>query len=39
MLTGLSLDVHYDTDRINSGNRKVVGPLSPLVDSCNSAAL
>ncbi|XP_058795130.1 hippocampus abundant transcript 1 protein isoform X2 [Phymastichus coffea] len=36
--SGLSLDVHYDTDRISSGRGKV-GPLSPLVDSCNSAAL
>ncbi|XP_016839630.1 hippocampus abundant transcript 1 protein isoform X2 [Nasonia vitripennis] len=35
---GLSLDVHYETDRISSGRGKV-GPLSPLVDNCNSAAL
>ncbi|XP_032451795.1 hippocampus abundant transcript 1 protein isoform X7 [Nasonia vitripennis] len=34
----LSLDVHYETDRISSGRGKV-GPLSPLVDNCNSAAL
>ncbi|XP_034944061.1 hippocampus abundant transcript 1 protein isoform X1 [Chelonus insularis] len=34
----LSLDVHYEQDRIGS-NRGKVGPLSPLVDNCNSAAL
>ncbi|XP_015190871.1 PREDICTED: hippocampus abundant transcript 1 protein isoform X2 [Polistes dominula] len=34
----LSLDVHYESDRMGSGRGKV-GPLSPLVDNCNSAAL
>ncbi|KAF7399014.1 hypothetical protein HZH66_006911 [Vespula vulgaris] len=34
----LSLDVHYEPDRMGSGRGKV-GPLSPLVDNCNSAAL
>ncbi|XP_012288882.1 hippocampus abundant transcript 1 protein isoform X1 [Orussus abietinus] len=34
----LSLDVHYETDRMVSGSRKV-GPLSPLVDNSNSATL
>ncbi|XP_023248000.1 hippocampus abundant transcript 1 protein isoform X4 [Copidosoma floridanum] len=33
----LSLDVHYETDRISSSRGKVA--LSPLVDNCNSAAL
>ncbi|KAK0168358.1 hypothetical protein PV327_002170 [Microctonus hyperodae] len=36
--SGLSLDVHYEPDRIGSGRGKV-GPLSPLVDNYNSAAL
>ncbi|XP_057330642.1 hippocampus abundant transcript 1 protein-like isoform X3 [Microplitis mediator] len=35
---GLSLDVHFEPERIVSGRSKV-GPLSPLVDNCNSAAL
>ncbi|XP_011301258.1 hippocampus abundant transcript 1 protein isoform X4 [Fopius arisanus] len=34
----LSLDVHYEPERLGSGRIKV-GPLSPLVDNCNSAAL
>ncbi|XP_029159041.1 hippocampus abundant transcript 1 protein isoform X2 [Nylanderia fulva] len=34
----LSLDVQYETDRTGSGRGKI-GPLSPLVDNCNSAAL
>ncbi|XP_033215670.1 hippocampus abundant transcript 1 protein isoform X2 [Belonocnema kinseyi] len=36
--SGLSLDVQYDTDRISSGRGKL-GPLSPLVDNSNTAAL
>ncbi|XP_076651515.1 hippocampus abundant transcript 1 protein isoform X2 [Halictus rubicundus] len=34
----LSLDVHYEADKLGSGKGKI-GPLSPLVDNCNSAAL
>ncbi|XP_048514584.1 hippocampus abundant transcript 1 protein isoform X2 [Athalia rosae] len=34
----LSLDVHYETERVGGGRGKV-GPLSPLVDNSNSAAL
>ncbi|XP_018316369.1 PREDICTED: hippocampus abundant transcript 1 protein-like isoform X6 [Trachymyrmex septentrionalis] len=34
----LSLDVQYEADRVGSGRGKI-GPLSPLVDNCNSAAL
>ncbi|XP_060824655.1 hippocampus abundant transcript 1 protein isoform X1 [Bombus pascuorum] len=34
----LSLDVHYEGDKLGSGKGKI-GPLSPLVDNCNSAAL
>ncbi|XP_076240599.1 hippocampus abundant transcript 1 protein isoform X1 [Calliopsis andreniformis] len=34
----LSLDVHYEPDKLGSGKGKI-GPLSPLVDNCNSAAL
>ncbi|XP_046743153.1 hippocampus abundant transcript 1 protein isoform X2 [Diprion similis] len=34
----LSLDVHYETERV-AGSRGKVGPLSPLVDNSNSAAL
>ncbi|KYN08384.1 PREDICTED: hippocampus abundant transcript 1 protein isoform X6 [Cyphomyrmex costatus] len=36
--SGLSLDVQYEADRVGSGRGKI-GPLSPLVDNCNSAAL
>ncbi|XP_076758789.1 hippocampus abundant transcript 1 protein isoform X2 [Xylocopa sonorina] len=36
--SGLSLDVHYEGDKLGSGKGKI-GPLSPLVDNCNSAAL
>lgn len=32
------MDVHYETERVTGGRGKV-GPLSPLVDSSNSAAL
>lgn len=38
IVSGLSLDVHYETDRISSGRGKL-GALSPLVDNSNSAAL
>lgn len=37
-ILGLSLDVQYEADRAGSGRGKI-GPLSPLVDNCNSAAL
>lgn len=37
-ILGLSLDVQYETDRTGSARGKI-GPLSPLVDNCNSAAL
>lgn len=37
-ISGLSLDVQYEADRVGSGRGKI-GPLSPLVDNCNSAAL
>ncbi|XP_017891540.1 hippocampus abundant transcript 1 protein isoform X2 [Ceratina calcarata] len=36
--SGLSLDVHYEGDKLGTGKGKI-GPLSPLVDNCNSAAL
>lgn len=38
VISGLSLDVQYEADRVGSGRGKI-GPLSPLVDNCNSAAL
>jgi len=38
LILGLSLDVQYEADRVGSGRGKI-GPLSPLVDNCNSAAL
>ncbi|XP_012061092.1 PREDICTED: hippocampus abundant transcript 1 protein-like isoform X1 [Atta cephalotes] len=38
IILGLSLDVQYEADRVGSGRGKI-GPLSPLVDNCNSAAL
>lgn len=38
LILGLSLDVQYEADRAGSGRGKI-GPLSPLVDNCNSAAL
>ncbi|XP_051173950.1 hippocampus abundant transcript 1 protein isoform X1 [Leptopilina boulardi] len=34
----LSLDIQYETDRLSSGRGKL-GPLSPLVDNSNTAAL
>ncbi|XP_015439457.1 PREDICTED: hippocampus abundant transcript 1 protein-like isoform X2 [Dufourea novaeangliae] len=36
--SGLSLDVHYEADKLSNEKGKI-GPLSPLVDNCNSAAL
>lgn len=38
IILGLSLDVQYEADRVGSGRGKI-GPLSPLVENCNSAAL